>query len=146
MIMQKTDYSVPDSTGILMTFKYDDVSLMDFNRFDELHDIGYERTMELMDPSRTGFPVVWTIVCWKRNAWLSKRKCLNSVSAISSYTEQNDQQKKYIRKEFHSEEDGTFSLEELRKGYFRLMSSDNMISEIIPHAVYNPYENDLTWI
>ena len=39
--MQKTDYSVPDSTGILMTFKYDDVSLMDFNRFDELHDIGY---------------------------------------------------------------------------------------------------------
>ena len=49
MIMQKTDYSVPDSTGILMTFKYDDVSLMDFNRFDELHDIGYERTMELMD-------------------------------------------------------------------------------------------------
>ena len=54
----------------------------------------------------------------------------------------NDQQKKYIRKEFHSEEDGTFSLEELRKGYFRLMSSDNMISEIIPHAVYNPYEND----
>lgn len=22
------------------------------------------------------------------------------------------------------------------------MSSDNMISEIIPHAVYNPYEND----
>lgn len=40
MIMQKTDYSVPDSMGILMTFKYDDVSLMDFDRFDELHDIG----------------------------------------------------------------------------------------------------------
>ena len=54
----------------------------------------------------------------------------------------NDQQKRYIRKEFHADEDGTFSLEELRKGYFRLMSSDNMISEIIPHAVYNPYEKD----
>ena len=52
MIMQKTDYSVPDSTGILMTFKYDDVNLMDFNRFDELHDIGYKRTMELMDSIR----------------------------------------------------------------------------------------------
>ena len=56
----------------------------------------------------------------------------------------NDQQKKYIRKEFHPDNDGTFSLEELRKGYFRLMSSDNMISEILPHAVYNPYENDFT--
>lgn len=56
MIMQKTDYSVPDSTGILMTFKYDDVSLMDFNRFDELHDIGYERTMELMDSIKNRIP------------------------------------------------------------------------------------------
>lgn len=39
MIMQKTDYSLPDSLGILMTFKYDDVNLMDFQRFDELHDM-----------------------------------------------------------------------------------------------------------
>ena len=40
MVMQKTDYSIPDSMGILMTFKYDNVSLMDFQRIDELHDIG----------------------------------------------------------------------------------------------------------
>ena len=25
MIMQKTDYTLPDSLGIIMTFKYDDV-------------------------------------------------------------------------------------------------------------------------
>ena len=49
MIMQKTDYSLPDSLGILMTFKYDDVNLMDFQRFDELHDIGYKRAIEMMD-------------------------------------------------------------------------------------------------
>ena len=47
--MQKTDYSLPDSLGILMTFKYDNVNLMDFDRFDELHDIGYNRTIQLMD-------------------------------------------------------------------------------------------------
>ena len=33
MIMQKTDYSIPDSLGIVMTFKYDDVNLLDFDRF-----------------------------------------------------------------------------------------------------------------
>lgn len=48
MIMQKTDYSLPDSLGILMTFKYDDVNLMDFQRFDELHDIGYKRAIGLL--------------------------------------------------------------------------------------------------
>ena len=45
MVMQKTDYSIPDSEGIVMTFKYDDVNLMDFQRINELHDIGYNRTM-----------------------------------------------------------------------------------------------------
>ena len=49
MVMQKTDYSLPDSAGILMTFKYNDVSLMDFQRIDELEKIGYDRTMSLMD-------------------------------------------------------------------------------------------------
>ena len=49
MIMQKTDYTIPDSAGIVMTFKYDDVSLLDFDRLKELHDIGYNRTMSLMD-------------------------------------------------------------------------------------------------
>lgn len=39
-----------------MTFKYEDVSLMDFNRFDELHDIGYKRTMELMDSIKNRIP------------------------------------------------------------------------------------------
>ena len=40
MVMQRTDYSIPDSEGVCMTFKYDDVNLMDFQRIDELHDIG----------------------------------------------------------------------------------------------------------
>ena len=52
MIMQKTDYSLPDSLGILMTFKYDDVNLMDFQRFDELHDIGYKRAIEMIEIGR----------------------------------------------------------------------------------------------
>ena len=47
MVMQKTDYSIPDSMGILMTFKYDNVNLMDFQRIDELHDI--VTNLELMD-------------------------------------------------------------------------------------------------
>lgn len=49
MIMQKTDYSIPDSLGIVMTFKYDDVNLLDFDRLQELHDIGYNRTLNMMD-------------------------------------------------------------------------------------------------
>ena len=109
MIMQKTDYSVPDSTGILMTFKYDDVNLMDFNRFDELHDIGYKRTMELMDSikNRISRRMDYRLLEKERMAFKKKMPEFRFRNIIIHGA--NDQQKKYIRKEFHSEEDGTFS-------------------------------------
>ena len=41
--------SLPNSLGVLMTFKYDDISLMDFNRFDELMTLVMTRQSKLMD-------------------------------------------------------------------------------------------------
>lgn len=140
MIMQKTNYTVPDSLGILMTFKYDDVNLMDFNRFDELHDIGYNRTIQLMDSikQRISRRSNYKQLEKKRIAFKKKMPQLRfrgiDIQGV------NEQQKKYIRKEFHTEDDGSFDLEELRRGYFRLMS-DNLISEIIPHAIYNQQDS-----
>lgn len=79
MIMQKTNYDLPDSLGILMTFKYDDISLMDFNRFDELHDIGYNKTIQLMDSikQRISRRANYRQLEMKRMAF--KRKCLNYI-------------------------------------------------------------------
>lgn len=139
MIMQKTDYTIPDSLGILLTFKYTDVNLMDFNRFDELHDIGYNRTMELMDSIKGR---ISRRVSMKQ---LEKRRVDYKMSLpVMRFRDieiegGNELQQKYIRKGFHSDDNDTFSFEDLRKGYFRLMS-DNMVSEIIPHIKYD-YED-----
>lgn len=143
MIMQKTDYSLPDSLGILMTFKYDNVNLMDFDRFDELHDIGYNCTIQLMDSikARISRRINYRQLELKRIAY--KKNMPELRFREISITGGNEQQKKYIRKEFHSSDHEIFSLEDLRKGYFRLMS-DNMISEIIPHAVYNKVDTTFT--
>lgn len=140
MIMQKTNYDLPDSLGILMTFKYDDISLMDFNRFDELHDIGYNKTIQLMDSikQRISRRTNYRQLEMKRMAFKKKMPQLHFHDIEIEGA--NDQQKKYIKKEFHTNEDGSFDLEKLKRGYFRLMS-DNMISEIIPHAVYNPADS-----
>ncbi len=140
MIMQKTDYTLPDSLGILMTFKYDNVNLMDFDRFDELHDIGYNRAIQLMDSikNRISRRMDYRLLEKKRMAYRNDLPAFRFRNIIINGV--NHQQQKYIRKEFHVEEDGTFNLEELRRGYFRLMS-DNMISEVIPHATYNPADS-----
>ncbi len=141
MIMQKTDYTLPDSLGIIMTFKYDDVSLLDFDRLQELHDIGYNRTISLMDSikGRIHRRVSVENVRLRR---LVYRSNLPQFRFRDIYIEgANPQQQAYIKKEFHDEDHEVFTYEDLKRGYFRLLS-DNMISEIIPHAVYDS-ENDL---
>ena len=139
MIMQKTDYSIPDSLGILMTFKYTDVNLMDFNRFDELHNIGYNRTIELMDSikGRISRRVSKRLVDRRRIDFKNNLPELRFKDI--EITGANDLQQKYIRRAFHSDEEDIFTMEEFRKGYFRLMS-DNMVSEVIPHGIYD-YED-----
>ena len=141
MIMQKTDYSIPDSLGIVMTFKYDDVNLLDFDRLQELHDIGYNRTLNMMDSikSRVHRRVNADNVRLRRLVF--GVICLNSVSGILLLKGRILNSKPTSKKKFHDEEHEVFTYEDLKRGYFRLLA-DNMISEIVPHAVYNS-ESDL---
>lgn len=141
MVMQKTDYSIPDSLGIVMTFKYDDVSLLDFDRLQELHDIGYNRTISMIDSIKSRIPrrVNSDNVRLRR---LVYRSNLPQLRFRDIYIEgANAQQQAYIKKEFHDDANDAFTYEDLKRGYFRLLS-DNMISEIIPRAVYDT-DNDL---
>jgi Predicted esterase of the alpha-beta hydrolase superfamily len=140
MVMQKTDYSLPDSAGIIMNFKFDDVSLLDFDRLKEFHDIGYNKTMSLMDSikQRIQRRVNADNIRLRRLVFKSNLPELRFKNI--SIQGANAQQRIYIKKEFHESENKTFTYEDLKRGYFRLLS-DNVISEIIPHAVYNPIDD-----
>lgn len=138
MITQRTDYSIPDSLGLVMTFKYDDVNLLDFDRLKELHDIGYNRTIALMDSIKARVPRRVNVEN-VRSRRLVYRSNLPPLRFRDIRIEgANDLQRAYIQKEFHDDENKVFTYEDLKLGYFRLLA-DNMISEIIPHAVYNPH-------
>lgn len=140
MIMQKTDYSIPDSIGILMSFKYSDVNLLDFDRLNELHDIGYNRTISMMDSIKRRVHRRES----SENVRMRRLVFRNSLPPLhfqKIYIEgANAQQQAYIKKEFHGDDNEIFTYEDLKRGYFRLLA-DNMISEIIPHAVYNTINN-----
>ena len=136
MIMQKTDYSIPDSLGILMTFNYKDVGLMDFNRYDEIHNNGYNRTIELMDSIKGRISRRVNAKQLDKRRIEYKQDLPKIVFNDIEITGGNDVQQKYIRKAFHMNDNHRFSLEEMRKGYYRLMS-DKMVSEIIPHGIYD---------
>lgn len=136
MVMQKTDYSIPDSLGIVLNFKYDDVNLLDFDRLQELHDIGYNRTISMMDSikSRVHRRINADNIRLRRLVYRSNLPQLRFRDIRIEGA--NAQQQAYIKKEFHDEDHDVFTYEDLKRGYFRLLA-DNMISEIVPHAVYD---------
>lgn len=56
MIMQKTEYEIPEEEGMMLKFSFPDVSLLDFQRARELMEIGYNRTMQVMDSLKMRVP------------------------------------------------------------------------------------------
>lgn len=140
MVMQKTDYTMPDSLGILLRFRFTDVSLLDFHRLDDLQKIGYDYTMSMMDSikSRISRRVNAENIRLRRMVYRSNYPELRFKNIhIEGAT---PQQQIYIQKEFHKSEDEIFDYEDVKQAYFRLLSG-NVISEIIPHAIYNPDED-----
>jgi NTE family protein len=140
MIMQKSNYELPDSNGVLMTFKYTDVSLMDFDRIEELEKIGYDRTMAIIDSIKG--KVLRRVD--KENVNLRRlvfRSEMPELYFRKIYVEGlDDHQARYVKNTFQQSEKNVFTFEDLKQGYFRLLS-DNMISEIIPHAIYNTVDS-----
>ena len=113
---------------------------MDFDRYDELHKRGYDATIELMDSikGRIARRVPLEEVNERRANFKSKLPKFVFRNVIVKGV--SHEQEKYISKEFHANMNETFDLEDMRRGYFRLLS-DDMISEVLPHAVYN-YEDE----
>lgn len=137
MIMQKTDYSLPDSIGILMKFYFTDVNLMDFNRIDEISKIGYNKAIQMMDSIKSRIhkrvskaEIDLRRSIYKRNIPELKFKNIH-ITGVSS------QQSFFIKREIYntSKTKEYFTLEDFKKSYFKLLS-DGIISEIIPHAKY----------
>lgn len=136
MIMQKSNYSLPDSDGILLTFKYTSVNLLDFDRIDELEKNGYDKTISMIDSikCRINRRVNSDNIRLKRLVFRSELPDLffRTVNVEGV----NNHQAEYIKNTFSQSSKAVFTFEDVKRDYFKLLS-DNMISEIVPHAIYN---------
>ena len=136
MVMQKTDYSIPDSVGILMTFKYDDVNLLDFDRLQELHDIGYNRTLSLMDSikGRVRVRIPSDARRLRREVFKSQTPYVrfDSVSVSGG----NQSQNAYIRYLFTHNRPDTFGLAQARDAFYRAITPGKF-RNLMPTAVFN---------
>lgn len=136
MIMQKTDYAIEPEEGMVVKFDFNDVSLLDFQRAQELMDIGYKRTLHLIDSikERVTREVPLAELNVRRKEYKDSLPPL--VFKDIYVTGVTGAQQKYIEAQLHRDINGEFSMEEFRRAYFKMLTYSK-IKEIIPHAIYN---------
>ena len=135
LIMNKSDYTLPDSAGILLDMNIRDVKLLDFHKVDKVIEIGYTQTLALIDSIRGK-------VSRRQNRaeLAAKRMAFNKRKPEMRFNKVvvhgiNNEQAKAISREFQQGNE-TFSYEDCKKAYFRILSG-NSVASILPHAVYN---------
>ena len=143
LVVDKSNYTLPDSNGILINMKLDDISLLEFDKLKQLSDLGYKMMSERMDEAREHIHrrTPATELRDKREAF--KKKMPQMRFKRIEITGVPEEQQKYIRREFHDKDNEIFSFEECKKAYFRLLAG-NVISSIIPHAKYNEADSTYT--
>lgn len=136
MIMQKTDYSIPEEKGVMIRFKFKGVSLLDFNRADELYAIGYEKGKEYAAEikKRTFRRLDPTELTLRRLHYKSKfpELIFESIEVKGG----NKSQNQHILRQFRSPSSDGFTCDQVKKDYYKILS-DKKISELSPVAEYN---------
>ncbi|MDP4238397.1 MAG: patatin-like phospholipase family protein [Bacteroidota bacterium] len=135
MIITRTDYSLPSSDGLLLKFNLEKINVFDFSRVDELVQMGYDSVMKQLDKIKAKVTrrVTAEEISQRRKDFRNRFPELKfqhvEVTGVDSL------QKQYIKRTFQLKKN-VFSSNKFKQSYFKLISDDK-ISEVIPHAVYN---------
>lgn len=143
MIIQASDYSMPDSVGVRIEYNLSDVGLLDFHRITEVELRGYELAMQYVDSIKQRMPYRATVesVMERRREFKSRfpEVVFHRIEINGGTEEQRD----YMVREFRQNLPSLFDYEGLKQGYFRLLS-DGCIQEIMPKTFFNPEDSTFT--
>lgn len=143
LVMARSDYELPEDKGIMLNTQLDKITLLEFDKLDLISGHGYKVTMEMMDSIKKRIPRRADKAALGMRRLEFKKRLPELRFRKIVITGAEPQQQQYIKSEFHKNENEIFNLEECKHAYFRLLSG-NIISSILPHAVYNPEDSTYT--
>lgn len=136
MVVNRSEYNIPEGGGIVMESKLDEVSLIDFQKVDYIYGRGVETSLQYID-SIMGMiqrRVDKEEVVKKREEFNNKMPDLVFKNVqVEGVTD--NMQRKYIIQSIKGRKK-TITIEELRDSYFKLIA-DEHIKSIRPIAYYN---------
>lgn len=142
MVVNRSDYKLTHDDGVQMNIDIKGVGLLDFHKIDVIVEAGYSYAKEYIDSIKGRIERRQDSTLLAENRERFKKRIpeirFNDV-VVEGVTQE---QAKSIANEFNKFGDN-FSLEDCKKGYYSLMSGNN-IESIIPHAVYNEADSAYT--
>lgn len=136
MIMQETNYEVDEEEGMIIRFNMPDVSLLDFQKANEIMEMGYKRTMSLIDSIKGRVHRKMPLDSLNLRRKQYKESLPPLVFKNIYITGVSESQQKYIESQLHRDINQEFSMEEFKRAYFKMLAYSK-IKEIVPKAIYN---------
>ena len=136
MIMQETNYEVDEDDGMIIRFDMPDVSLLDFQKANEIMELGYKRTLSLIDSIKGRVHRKMPIDSLNLRRKQYKESLPPLVFKNIYITGVSEAQQKYIESQLHRDINQEFSMEEFKRVYFKILAYSK-IKEITPKAIYN---------
>lgn len=136
MAQVKQDYSLPADEGVHVRINVSEFSLLDWGKAKELYNIGYRRTMEMMDTikSRVTSREPAETRRLRRAVFKSASPYVrfDSVHVTGGTRAQNE----YLSHLFKPEKTDTFGITQARMAYYRALTP-GQLRNLMPQADYN---------
>ena len=127
MLMVETNYKIPEDKGILLDMRFSDVSLLDFDKIDQLVQTGYFDMMKLIPEIKKNIKSRRTKDEVMKKRLEFRTKCIPLVFenvVIKDSLRQSS--KEFIDKTFRENRRRYFDFEQLKRGYYRVIASGNV--------------------
>lgn len=136
MAQVKQDYKLPEDEGIHVRINVSEFSLLDWGKAKELYDIGYKKTMSMMDSIKARVTSRETAQSrtLRRRVFKSKSPYVrfDSVHVVGGTRAQNE----YLSHLFKPEKVDTFGIHSAQMSYYRALSPGKL-RNLMPQADYN---------
>ena len=129
-----TDYTIPEERGLLIEADFSDISIMDFNKVDEIVQRGYDGAMEYITDirSRVDRRISEAEMLKNRMDFRTQTMPLN-FDTIYVRGDLSDSEKRFIVRTLKNDSEGIVTFDELKRGYYRVIATGN-INTFYPFA------------
>ncbi len=128
MLRVETDYSIPEGKGVLIDIQLPGVSIIDFQKAEEIFQIGYENTLKYIAGLKSAIQrrVTQEEILQKRMDFRIKNLPLRFKDVFIDNSALSSSEKEFIIRTIKNNSDEEFNFDQLKRGFYRVVSTDNV--------------------